>query len=190
MATTTQLLTYDDLCRMPDDGNRYELIGGELVVSPAPTWLHQEVLVRLGEVVRPFVAAGNHGRVGIAPLDVHLGRHDIVQPDMIFVSRERVHVLTSNGTEGPPDLVVEILSPTTRRRDLGAKLVLYASAGVREYWAVEVADPDFMLFVLKDGELVRVPHDGKTVRSVVLPGLEIDRTSLFANLGMYRIGNR
>jgi Uma2 family endonuclease len=190
MATTTQLLTYDDLCRMPDDGNRYELVSGEIVVSPAPTWVHQEVLVRLGEVVRPFVRAGNLGRVGLAPLDIHLGRHDIVQPDMIFVSREREHVLTSNGTEGAPDLVVEILSPSTRQRDLREKLALYASSGVREYWAVEVAPPDFMLLVLKDGELARVPHDGKTVRSVVLAGLEIDLASLFANLGAYRIGSR
>ncbi|MGH2534772.1 MAG: Uma2 family endonuclease [Thermomicrobiales bacterium] len=179
MATTTHLLTYDDLCRMPDDGNRYELIGGELVASPAPSRFHQEALTRLLELLRAHVLPRRLGWVYPAPLDVHLGPHEIDQPDLIFVSRERASILIDNGTEGAPDLVVEVLSRSTRRRDLGVKLDLYAASGVQEYWAVDLELDDVMQYALRDGRLERVPIVGRILRSIVLPGLEIDLDLLF-----------
>ncbi|MGH2532509.1 MAG: Uma2 family endonuclease [Thermomicrobiales bacterium] len=182
MATTARLKTYDDLCRMPEDGNRYELIGGVIVVSPAPTWLHQIVLKDLVQVLDSFVKPSRVGWVASAPLDVHLGPHDIIQPDIIYISRERASIVISNGTHGAPDLVVEILSPSTRHRDLGEKLALYARAGVREYWLADPPVRQFFPFALTPDGFQPIPLDGSIFRSRVLPGLEFDVDALFAGV--------
>ncbi len=182
MATTARLKTFEDLCRMPDDGRRYELIGGEIVVSPAPTWLHQELAARLFELLRLFVVPRKLGRVAFAPLDVRLSIHDSVQPDIVYVSNARLALRTSNGIDGAPDLVVEILSPSTRNRDEGEKLNLYAAAGVPEYWLTDAEQRAFRALTLKHGRYEPIPHIGARVRSLILPGLEIDVDALFADL--------
>jgi Uma2 family endonuclease len=174
--------TYDDLCRVPDDGNRYELIGGEIVASPTPTWLHQIVSGQLVRWLDDFVRGGGLGLVGFAPLDIRLSQHDVVQPDILYVSRERMSNLTSNGTVGAPDLVVEILSPETHGRDLGDKLELYARAEVREYWVVDTADVQIRPLALTVDGYQRIPLDGSMFRSRVRPGFELDVGKLFDSL--------
>jgi Uma2 family endonuclease len=181
MATTARLLTYDDLCRMPDDGQRYELIGGAIVVSPSPTFWHQELVYRIAELLRRHVLPRRLGRVAISPIDIQLSAHDVVQPDVVYISRERAHILLDNGTAGPPDLVAEVLSPSTRQVDLGRKLALYAQTGVREYWIADPLDARLAMYVLEDGHYRELPIAGHVMQSVVLPGLEIDVQQLFAD---------
>ena len=124
---------------MPDDGNRYEFIGGRLYMTPAPVVRHQRVSYRLQSALRQVLEHPGHGEVFYAPLLVEFpGTGDRVQPDILFVSNERRGIITEKAVKGAPDLVVEILSPSTAHRDRGIKLDLYARRGVHEYW---IADP-------------------------------------------------
>ncbi len=142
MATmqTTTPTTWEDVLRMPDDGNRYEFIGGRLYVTPAPVIRHQRVSRRLQSALMQVLRDGGHGEVFYAPVLVEFpGTGDRVQPDILFVSNERRGIVGEKQVTGAPDLVVEILSPSTAHRDRGVKLDLYARRGVREYW---IADPN------------------------------------------------
>ena len=131
--------TWEDVLRMPDDGNRYEFIGGRLYVTPAPVTRHQRVLARLWSALFRILVDSGLGEVLSAPLLVEFpGTGDRVQPDLLFVSHERRAIIGEKQVTGAPDLVVEILSPSTAHRDRGIKLDLYARHGVREYW---IADP-------------------------------------------------
>ncbi len=182
MSIRTRPLTYDDLVQMPEDGNRYEIIGGELVVTPAPIPVHQRVLKPVFRLIDGFVEARGLGEVFFAPLDVQLGEHDIVEPDLIFIARERLGIVERTRVIGVPDLLVEILSPSTRTRDEALKARLYAEAGVREYW---IADPDertLRVYALEGGRYVPIPPDPEGVCSRVLPGLVVDAAALFVDV--------
>ena len=136
----TKPTTWEDVLRMPDDGNRYEFIGGRLYVTPAPVIRHQRVSRRLQSALMQVLRDGGHGEVFYAPVLVEFpGTGDRVQPDILFVSNERRGIVGEKQVTGAPDLVVEILSPSTAHRDRGIKLDLYARCGVREYW---IADPN------------------------------------------------
>ena len=130
--------TYDEFARLPDDGNRYEVIGGELYVTPAPRTAHQEVVMRLSELVGPFVRRNRLGRM-LPGVDVLFGEGDYLEPDIVFVRRGRTELVRPRGVEGPPDLVIEILSDTTAGRDRGIKRERYARFGVPEYWVVDAS---------------------------------------------------
>lgn len=124
---------------MPEDGNRHEIIGGDHFMTPAPSLWHQDLSRNLLLLLAPWAREHRRGRVYGAPVDVQLGDHDIVQPDLVFVSAERQAILTPRRIVGAPDLVVEILSPSTADRDREVKRDTYDRFGVREYWLV---DPD------------------------------------------------
>ena len=131
--------TWEDVLRMPDDGNRYEFIGGRLYMTPAPVTRHQRVLARLWPALFRILVDSGRGEVLSAPLLVQFpGTDDRVQPDLLFISNERRAIVGERQVTGAPDLVVEILSPSTAHRDRGIKLDLYARSGVRQYW---IADP-------------------------------------------------
>ena len=133
-------ITWHDVQQLADDGNRYEAIEGDLYVTPAPTLRHQTISIRLFLDLTRLLAAPGHGRVWYAPLGVWFPATDEgVQPDLLFVSNERRGILAPEGLRGAPDLIVEILSPTTANRDRGVKRRLYERQGVAEYWIV---DPD------------------------------------------------
>jgi Uma2 family endonuclease len=133
--------TWEDVLRMPDDGNRYEYIGGRLYVTAAPATRHQRISHRLQSALRRVLERSGHGEVFYAPLLVEFpGTADRVQPDLLFVSNERWGIIKEKQILGAPDLVVEILSPSTAHRDRGIKLDLYARRGVREYWIVDPVD--------------------------------------------------
>ena len=137
---TTKPTTWEDVLRMPEDGNRYEFIGGRLYMTPAPVIRHHDISHRLESALRRILERAGHGRVFDAPVLVEFpGTGDRVQPDILFVSGERRGIVGEKQLTGAPDLVVEILSPSTAHRDRGIKLDLYARCGVREYWIV---DPD------------------------------------------------
>ena len=180
MVTETAVrLTYEDYANMPDD-ERYELIDGELIMTAAPNEPHQEISMFLGWQFIPAVRRGL-GRVYAAPFDVVLSDHDVVQPDLLFVLKENEHIITRANVQGAPDLVVEILSPSTSRRDWNEKRDLYAKYGVGELW---IADPDervFWVMALRDGEyeVVGKYGDTQTFSSPTLAGVAIDLREVF-----------
>lgn len=132
--------TYSEFARLPESGStRYEVIGDELVVTPAPGRRHQQVLGRLHLRLGAFVEERDLGEVYVGPFDVLLAEGDYLEPDLLFVRKGRGHIVSDRGVEGPPDLVVEIVSPSTAARDRGLKLERYRRHGVAEYWIV---DPD------------------------------------------------
>ena len=132
-------LTYQDYCRIPEDGQHHEILDGEHCVSPAPSTDHQSVLLRLGSQLYTQVESKGLGRVFIAPTDLHLSDVDIVQPDLMVILESNLHIITPTKVKGIPDLVIEILSPSTASHDREAKKERYRIAGVPEYWIV---DPD------------------------------------------------
>jgi len=130
--------TWEDVLRMPDDGNRYEFIGGRLYVTPAPVTRHQRISKRLLAALMRILEDAGRGEVFKAPCLVEFpGTGDRVQPDLLFVAEERQEIISEKHVTGAPDLVVEILSPSTAHRDRGIKLDLYARSGVRQYWIVD-----------------------------------------------------
>ena len=181
---TTQLrtkLTYQDYRNTPDD-ERYELINGELIMSPSPRKAHQQTHAKLGTRLYTFVERHNLGEVYFAPFDVALSDTDVVQPDLLFVSRERLHIITEDNIQGAPNLVIEILSPSTSARDKGYKRDLYAKHGVKEYWQV---DTDAKLITVLslgahgDYDAVAVYGMGQTLKSPLLPGFALNLDEIF-----------
>ena len=132
------IFSADDLSHMPDDGKRYEVLEGDLAVSPAPNRRHQRLVLNCVDFFRTLEQRGL-GEVYTAPFDVVLDDHNVVEPDVLFVRQERLDIVTDANVQGAPDIVVEILSPDTRDRDLTVKARLYARFGVPEYWVI---DPD------------------------------------------------
>lgn len=139
-------LTYEDYCLLPDDGKRYEIIDGELFMSPSPGTPHQLVLGNLLYYLTDFVKRHDLGRVFVAPFDVVFSRHDVVEPDILYISDQRSSVLTEKNVQGAPDLVVEVRSESTADIDRGAKLKLYARFGVTEYWIVDPEGPTVEIY--------------------------------------------
>ena len=160
-----------DYLELPEQP-RCELLYGRLPVTPAPSLRHQDVVGLVYELVVHF-ARRVGGRAFVSPVDVVLAEHSIVQPDVVYVGPDRKGIL-SQRVEGAPDLVVEILSPGTARRDLGEKMRLYAESGIAEYWIV---DPILETFEFLEntpaGFHVRLP-EGAVYRSAAIPGLELD----------------
>ena len=138
MQTQHRPKTWEDVLQMPDDGNRYEFIGGRLYVTAAPVTRHQRISKRPQAALMRILEDAGHGEVLSAPLLVQFpGTDDRVQPDLLFISEERRGIIGEKQVLGAPDLVVEILSPSTAHRDRGIKLDLYARSGVRQYWIVD-----------------------------------------------------
>ena len=136
--SSTETITWRDAQRMPDDGNRYEAIGGELFMTPSPSVRHQILVVRLYDALRPLLPTAQGGMLLVAPLGVESeDSREGVQPDLLFVSGKRRDLLVGASVRGAPDLVVEVLSPSTAGRDRGIKRRLYERLGVPQYWIVD-----------------------------------------------------
>jgi Uma2 family endonuclease len=134
-------LTYDDLCLLPNDGKRYEIIEGELLVTPAPRILHQVVVTQLAAALLTHAKRHGLGQVFVAPVDIVFSEFDVVEPDIVYISKARASVLTEKNVQGAPDLAVEVLSETTERIDRTTKLKLYGKFGVQEYWIIDPHGP-------------------------------------------------
>jgi Uma2 family endonuclease len=180
-------LTYADLRRLPDDGMRHELIDGEHYVTPAPRPQHQRVSFRISLQVGMYLEEHPLGRMYYAPLDVFLTDFDCVEPDLLYVSREREQrQMTEDYLEGAPDLVVEILSPSTKRFDHGVKHRLYERFGVSEYWIVDPEKESVRVYRQEDDrlqlceELLRQGGASAPILSTsLLPGLAIPLDKIF-----------
>ena len=173
---------YADLLNMPDDGRRYEIHGGELVVVPSPLLLHQivaaEVFTRLNDYRRRF-----GGLAVTAPLDIVFDEHEVVQPDIVFFRAERLRLLDPHTvTRAAPDIAVEVLSPSTAATDRGRKMRIFARYGVAEYWLVDPIRRQLEVHVLEAGtyRCAQTARAGDTVRSVLLPDLVFDAAGVFA----------
>ena len=176
------VLTYDDYRLLPNDRNRYEILDGELSVTPAPATKHQIALGNLYRILSIHVFANQTGRLLLAPTDLILAATTVVQPDLIFIDRNRSRVVTERGVEGAPTLVVEILSPTTHRTDRQTKAQLYAKYGVPHYWLI---DPDQHVLEAYEitGEqynLVTKAQNTDLFTPSVFPGLSIQISDLWA----------
>lgn len=183
MATTTltRLTTYDDYRHLPDDGKQYQIIGGELYMTPAPTTQHQRIGLRLKFRLFEFVERNKLGEVLDAPVDVVLSMTDVVQPDIVFVAKERLNIITNKNIVEAPDLVVEILSEHTETIDRKKKMELYERHGVKEYWIV---DPDAKVieqFVLKKKKFKfhAKTEDQQKLASQVIEGLSFSVNEIF-----------
>jgi len=177
-------LTYDDLVHFPDDGKRHELIDGEHYVTPSPNTRHQRIVLTLAGLIWTFLDTNRVGEVFGAPLDVVFSDIDVVEPDLLFVSQARTDVVTTQNIQGAPDLVVEVGSAGTRRRDEKIKHRLYERSGVTEYWVV---DPDLdmiKVYQLVDG-CYGPPREltldkGDVLTTPLLPGLVLPLTRIFS----------
>jgi Uma2 family endonuclease len=172
--------TYKDYAKTPDDV-RYQLIDGELILSPSPTFYHQHISGAMFVELRTWAVSSGIGKVVCAPMDVYFTETDTVQPDILFISEERMHIVEERYVRGAPDLVVEILSPSTSRLDLGAKMELYARHGVPQYW---IADPDTRTartLRLEAGNYAEVASftENDVLTSDAFPGLRIDLREVF-----------
>ena len=177
--------TYEDYRQLPDDGQRYEVIRGFLYVSPAPSILHQRTVSRLFRLLDRFVLDQDLGEVLVAPVDVLLPRGitSPVQPDLIFFRKGNEPSEQALNFQGIPDLVVEVLSPRTRRLNLTVKLAAYRDAGVPEVWFADPQPRSLSIHALsEDGktyvELSR-GGGGKAIVSRVLPGLQLEISKVF-----------
>jgi Uma2 family endonuclease len=169
------ILTYEDYLRMPDDGLRREILGGDLYVTPAPTPKHQRAVGNLFRLLAQFVEAQHLGKVFVSPIDVVLSDLDVVQPDIVFVAKDRMNIITEKAIQGFPDLLVEVSSPSTADVDTGRKMETYARFGVPEYWVADPKSQAVYIYALQEGAYKLHDRSDRvgTVRSRRLPGLEV-----------------
>ena len=155
--------TYEDYLHFPED-KRYEIIDGEIYMVPSPGEAHQDVCANLAFVLRVFVKENALGKVYFAPLDVVFSETDVVQPDIMFISKERLNIITERNIQGAPDLIVEIISPSSDEyKDRVIKRKLYSKYGVKEYWLVDLEKKEVEVMSLKESGLETVKIYKKTV---------------------------
>lgn len=180
MVTTTRKLTYEDYAKTSDD-ERYELLDGELVFMPSPKEIHQRILVRLGALLYTFVTENFLGSVYVAPFDVVLSDTNTLQPDILFISNERSHIITEANVQGGPDLAIEIISPSDPNRDRVHKREIYERHGVAEYWLVDPDDRNVTVLTLRDGAYLTagIYRESGTLTSPTLPSFTLNLADLF-----------
>jgi len=187
MATTPKTdtrLTYDDYVRIPDDGLRHEIIGGVHYVTPSPVKRHQVLIGRLHfAIAKHLEAHAESGEVFLSPFDTVFSTWDVVEPDLLFVAADQRHILTDANVQGAPALVVEVLSPSTRKRDLGIKRDLFDRGGVREYWIVDADQPEVIVH-RRSGvgslDVVARLRGDAALTTPLLEGFALPLTKLFA----------
>jgi Uma2 family endonuclease len=179
LETQAKRWSYEDYYRLDDD-QRHEIIGGHLLMSPAPDTWHQNWLGELYTIVRKHVKARQLGQVFVAPLDVVLDQQNTVQPDLVFVGNAQVEIIKQRAIFGTPDLLVELVSPSSVRRDRYDKKDLYARFGVKEYWIGDPANQSLEILTLKDGryDLHGSAEISGKLTSLVLADLEFDLSEI------------
>ena len=171
--------TYDDYAQLPDNGMRYEVIKGELYMSPAPSPKHQRIILKLAIALSQFVQSDQLGEIFQSPIDVKMpdiAGAGVVQPDLLFITGERLNIVQETLIEGVPDLIVEVLSPGNPLHDRRVKFELYAQAGVREYWMVDPDARTVEIYVLRGHAYAPLGNFGvgEQTRSEVLEGFAVD----------------
>lgn len=177
-------LTYDDYVQFPEDGLRHELIDGEHYVTPTPIWKHQAIATTLVGIIWSYLKEHPVGRVITAPFDVILSDFDVVEPDVLFLTTERMsQVDTAPWVKGAPSLVVEIGSPSTRKRDATIKRRLYERVGVDEYWIIDPELDTIDVYRHVDGRYQRTAQlsleAGDVLTTPLLPDLTMPLSTIF-----------
>jgi len=175
LETQVRRWNYEEYCRLDDD-QRHEIIDGHLLMAPSPDHWHQDSSRKLFRLIDRFVTQHKLGEVFYAPFDVILDSANVVQPDLIFVAAANLGILQRRGVFGVPDLLIELISPSSVRRDRHDKRELYARFGVKEYWIGDPANRSLEILTLKDGryELHCAAEEKGRLTSLVLAGLEFD----------------
>lgn len=175
MAQAATKMTYEQYCLLPEDGKQYEVIDGELFMTPAPKPKHQEIVLRIAEELSRFVRQSDWGKVFIAPIDVLLEPHTVLQPDVLFIRKERLAIVKEEVIEGAPDLVAEVLSPSTFYKDLRKKMWAYSEFGVQEYWIVDPETRSIESYTRRDQklQLAQKFSPGESFESALLPGFQL-----------------
>ena len=174
-------LTYRDYEALPNDGRRYEIHDGELSVTPAPGTRHQGAIVNLIGLLLEHVRSRGLGKIFVAPTDCIMSNVTVVQPDVLYIATDRLAIISERGIEGPPTLVVEVLSPSTTRIDRSRKLQLYAHHAVPHYWIVDPERRAIEVYRLAAG-VYDVPEtfgDGELTDMPPFDGLRLDPASLW-----------
>ena len=173
--TEKKKYTYADYLKTPED-ERYELIQGELVMTPSPVPKHQRISRKIEFVIEKFVTENDLGEIFYAPCDVYLDNENVVQPDILFISKERLNIIGEKNIQGAPDLVIEIISESTAYRDLVQKKKLYGKFGVKEYWIAIPGEELVEIYVLKDNTytLHKTYGKGDAVESPYLKNLKVE----------------
>lgn len=166
------------------EGAPYQLIGGELIMTPSPSPNHQRVSRDLEEKMVKYVEENDPGEVLYAPIDVYLDEENVFQPDLVYISKKRASIITNRGIEGAPDLIVEILSPSTAYYDLRVKLNLYEKKGVQEYWIIDPMQKRCEIYNLEKGKYIKTVDvmEKGNVSSKVLKGFEVSLEEVFKSV--------
>jgi Uma2 family endonuclease len=183
--TPSVKFTYDDFLNFPDDGKRHEIIDGEHFVTPSPNTKHQRIVVNLTVVLSAYLRQHAIGEVFIAPFDVVFSDLNVVEPDLLYISRERRQVVTEKHVVGAPDLAVEILSPGTRKTDEVTKRKLYERFGVQEYWVVDPELDAVKVYRRVENAFARVAElsleSGDMLTTPLLPDWSVALAEIFAS---------
>ncbi|MCP9439912.1 MAG: Uma2 family endonuclease [Nitrospira sp.] len=182
-ASRSAKLTYEDYLRFPDDGKRHEVIQGDHFMTPAPNTKHQRISLRLSSTLEAWTRCSHLGLVLQAPYDVVLSDEDVVQPDILLISATRLSIVTDTNVRGTPDLIVEILSEATRKKDEVTKRKLYERYGVQEYWLVDPELETIKVLRLSGNQYIRAAELAKETHDVLttplLPGFSLPLAEIF-----------
>jgi len=178
--STPDRYTYKDYLLIDDD-KRYEILRGGLIMVPAPFTIHQRLLRNIEDILWNFVKEKKLGEVLVAPTDVVLSEDIVVQPDILFISKEGLDIIKEAAIMGSPDLIVEIISPSSASYDTVEKRDIYEEYGVKEYWLVFPQEKAIEVLTLEDGVYRELCKGRKTgvVRSKIIVGLEVDLKDVF-----------
>jgi len=180
MHTETQKYTYEDYSKLPE-GAPYQLINGELIMSPSPSTYHQKIAINITVILNKYVEKNKLGALLFSPVDVYFNEYETYQPDIIFISKERKQIIKENRIEGAPDLVIEILSENNAYYDLKHKKNIYEKYGVKEYRIVDPIEKSVEIFENKGKKFV--PLESKKekgeINSKMFKGLKIDTETIF-----------
>ncbi|MBW8048928.1 MAG: Uma2 family endonuclease [Cytophagales bacterium] len=180
VATEKKKYTYQDYLQTPDE-ERYELINGELLVAPAPIPNHQRISRDVGYYILEFLKKTKLGEVFYAPCDVYLDEENTVQPDIFFISKERLNIIGEKKIEGAPDIAIEIVSSKSVYSDLVTKKKLYAKFGVKEYWIVMPKEKSIEVYVLKEDvfNLYKTFSEKDILESLIMKGFKLKLKDIF-----------
>ncbi|MCY3021047.1 MAG: Uma2 family endonuclease [Planctomycetota bacterium] len=179
---TAVKFTYEEYRTLPENGRHYQVVDGDLIMSPSPTFRHQLIIMELSRRLAGFVADNRRGVVLFAPLDVILSEENVFQPDILYISNERRSVILREGLRGAPDLCVEVLSPSNRELDLTVKRLTYAKFGLPELWIVDPDADTLQLFRLQENHQapLKVFGANDTLATPLLPGFSLPLREVFA----------
>ncbi len=176
-------LTVDDYLLMPDHGKLLQLIDGDFIMAPSPSLKHQEVSKNIELEFAKFLEKNSIGKILYAPIDYYVDKYDVVQPDLVYISKEKYRILFEKGIKNTPDLIIEIISKSTENIDKNLKKDLYWRAGVKEYWIVNIEEKSIEVFKINSegyrlDKIYRNENKDK-IKTDILPGLIINLEKVF-----------